>query len=92
MTHRITAIAPTSYQKRSLSFFNLNEKKNGNGSFTGTMDFYSEQDAKEYLITRAEMYYDDYEGQVTEHIEDIERCGILTIDAVTARIVEIEQD
>lgn len=92
MTHRITATAPTVYQKRSLSFFNLNEKANGNGSFTGTMDFESEDDAKEYLISRAEMYYDEYEGQVDEHFEDIQRYGSLTIDAVTARIEEIQEE
>jgi hypothetical protein len=90
MTHRIVATAPTVYQKQSLSKFNLNEKRNMNGSFIGTMDFYSEQDAKDYLINRAEMYYDDYEGQVDEHLDDIERRGSLTIDAVTASIVEIE--
>jgi hypothetical protein len=91
MTHRITATAPTVYQKRSLSFFNLNEKANGNGSFTGTMDFSSEEEAKEYLITRAEMYYNEYEGQVDEHIDDINNYGYLTIDAVTAKIEEIEE-
>ncbi|MFZ1786721.1 MAG: hypothetical protein WAT92_00355 [Saprospiraceae bacterium] len=92
MTHRITATAPTAYQYQSLCKFNLNNNKNGNGSFTGTMDFYSEQDAKDYLINRAEMYYDEYEGQVDEHIEDIEKYGVLTIDAATARIEEIDQD
>lgn len=92
MTHRITATAPTVYQKRSLSFFNLNEKENGNGSFKGTMDFASEEDAKNYLIDRAQMYYDEFEGQVDEHIEDIEKYGVLTIDAVTARIEEIEEE
>lgn len=92
MTHKITATAPTVYQKRSLSFFNLNEKANGNGSFTGTMDFNSEEAAKDYLISRAEMYYDEYEGQVDEHIEDIKKYGVLTIDAVTARIEEIEEE
>lgn len=61
MTHRIVATAPTVYQSRSLSHFNLNTKKNGNGSFTGTMDFYSEEDAKDFLVNRAELYYDDNE-------------------------------
>ncbi len=92
MSVKITATAPTVYQKRSLSFFNLNEVNNGNGSFTGTMNFASEEDAKDYLISRAEMYYDEYEGQVEEHIQDIEKYGVLTIDAVTARIEEIEDE
>ena len=91
-THRIIATAPTVYQSQSLSKFNLNNKKNGNGSITGIMDFYSEQEAKDYLIRRAEMYYDDYEGQIDKHLLDIERYGILTIDAATARIVEIEDE
>lgn len=90
MTHRIVATAPTAYQYQSLSKFNLNNKKNWNGSFTGTMDFYSEEDAKAYLEERAEMYYDEYEGQVDEHLEYIEKYGMLTIDAATAKIVEIE--
>jgi hypothetical protein len=90
MTHRIVAVAPTIYQKSSLSSFNLDERVNGNGSFTGTKDFASEEEAKEYLIKRAEMYYDEYEGQVEGHIEDIQKHGSLTLDAVTAKIVEIE--
>ena len=90
MTYRIVATAPTVYQKQSLSKFNLNEKRNMSGSFTGTLEFYTEEDAKAYLINRAEMYYDEYEGQLDEHISDIERRGSLTIDAVTASIIEIE--
>jgi hypothetical protein len=92
MTYRIVATAPTVYQKRSLSFFNLNEKAIGNGSFVGTMSFNSVQDAKNYLNLRAEMYYDEYEGQVNEYLEDIEKYGVLTIDAVTARIEEVEEE
>lgn len=91
-TYKIIATAPTVYQKRSLSHFNLNEKANGNGSFIGTMEFAYEEEAKEYLITRAEMYYDEYEGQVDEHLNDIKEYGVLTIDAVTARIEKIEKN
>ena len=90
MTHRIVATAPTSYQSRSLSHFNLNTKKNGNGSITGIMDFYSEEDAKDFLVNRAELYYEN-EEQLNEALDDIERCGILSLDTVTARIIELDQ-
>jgi hypothetical protein len=91
-THRIVAVAPTTYQSRSLSHFNLNNKKNFGGSITGTMDFIDEEEAKDYLRNRAHIYYDEYEGQVDEHLEAIESIGMLTIDAVTARIIEIDED
>lgn len=87
--YKITATAPTIYQHQSLSKFNLNVKSNGNGSYTGNMIFETEQEAKDYLINRAEMYYDDYEGQAEEHIADIQKHGSLTIDAVTAKIEEV---
>jgi len=86
MKYIIFAVAPTVYQLSSLSRFNLQENANGNGSYSGTMDFATEEAAKDYLSTRALMYYDDFEG----HLEGIERCGSLTIDAVTARIVKID--
>ena len=54
--------------------------------------FNSEEEAKEYLVKRAQMYYDEFEGQVDQHLQDIEKHGMLTIDAVTARIDEIEED
>ena len=92
MTHRITATAPTVYQIQSLSKFLLDVKKYMDGSFVGTKDFYSEADAKVYLIERAENYYDEFEGQVNEHLEDIEKYGQLRIDAVTAHIEEIEEE
>ncbi len=90
-TYRIVATAPTVYQSRSLSYFNLNTKKTFGGSFVGTMDFYSEDDAKDYLISRAEMYFDDSEKGLREALKDIE-VGYLTLDAVTAKIEEIEHD
>ena len=92
MTHRIICNIPTVYQYQSLLRFNLNIKANGNGSYTGTMEFYSKQDTKDYLRNRAEMYYDEFEGQVDEYIKDIEDYGILTIDAATARVEEIYEE
>ena len=89
---KVIAIAPTSYQIQSLRAFGMEVKKNGNGSFAGKQIFDSEEEAKKYLVTRAEMYYDDFEGQATEHLQGIESLGCLTIDAVTALIEEVEED
>jgi len=88
---KVTATAPTSYQYSSLTKFNLDkkEKENGNGSITGMRMFDTLLEAKQYLIDRAKNYYDEYEGQVDEHVEDIENYDCLTIDAVTARIEEV---
>ena len=71
---------------------NMNIKKHGNGSFTSEEVFNSEEEAKEYLVKRAQMYYDEFEGQVDEHLESIEKYGVLEIDAVTAHIEEIEEE
>jgi len=85
---KVTATAPTSYQYSSLTKFNLDKKENANGSITGDRIFDTKEEAKQYLIDRAKRYYDEYEGQVDEHLEDIENYDCLTIDAVTARIEE----
>lgn len=86
----ITATAPTAYQYSSLSSFNLDVQKNGNGSFTGTKEFDSKEDAKEYLKERADMYFDS-EAEINEAHEEIKK-GYLTLDAVTARIEEVEEE
>jgi hypothetical protein len=93
MSFQITATAPTTYQISSLSAFNLNNKKNGNGSHTGTLDCETEKEAKEYLKKRADMYNsEDPEGteeKLSEMYNSIDQYGMLTLDAVTARIEEI---
>jgi hypothetical protein len=90
---QITATAPTTYQYSSLSAFNLDNKKNGNGSHTGTLRFETEDKAKEYLKKRADMYNsEDPEGteeRLAEMYNDIDQHGFLTLDAVTARIEEL---
>lgn len=86
--YTVIATAPTGYQSSSLKHFNLPIKKHGDGSFSASETFATEQEAKEFLKQRAEIYYDEYEGQVDDHIEGIEKFGSLTIDAATARIVE----
>ena len=87
---KISATAPTAYQYNSLSRFGMKIKKNGNGSFSSEQLFDSEEEAKDYLVERAERYYGEYEGQVDEHLQEIKKYGMLTIDAVTARIDEVE--
>lgn len=87
-TFKVTATAPTVYQTSSLRRFGMKVNKLGNGSFNSFQIFDSEEEAKTYLVSRAEMYYDQFEGQVNEHLETIEKNGYLEIDAVTAKIEE----
>ena len=93
MSYKITATAPTTYQFNSLRAFNLDTKKNGNGSHTGELTFESKEVAEQYLIKRADIYNDqDPEGtkeRLAEMYNDIKHYGRLTLDAVTARIEEI---
>ena len=91
---RITATAPTAYQLQSLRHFGMEVKKNGNGSYTAHQDFDTEEEAKKYLLTRAEMYFDgnsdNDEQDLIEAFDSIEKHGVLTLDAATAGIEEIE--
>lgn len=86
---KITAKAPTSWQRSALGQFNMGIE-NLNGSFYSEKIFDSEKDAKGYLVGVATVYYDEFEGQVDDHLENIENYGMLTIDGVTARICEEE--
>lgn len=90
--YEVKAIAPTQYQRRALSRFNLNINEVGSGSFIGTAMFETIEDAKQFLRDRAELYYDEYPGQVDEHLDAIEGIDCLTIDTVTAHIEKIEID
>jgi hypothetical protein len=92
MTYTIKATAPTAYQVSSLSAFNIGVKKNGNGSYSGEQAFETKEAAEQYLIKRADIYNDqDPEGteeKLAEMHNDIKQYGLLTLDAVTARIEE----
>lgn len=90
-THVITATAPTVYQSRSLTSFGIGNKALGNGSYVGKMEFFSLEQAKKHLVDRANMYFDD-EKELENAIDDIEKYNCLTLDAVTARIDEIEEE
>ena len=89
---KITATAPTIYQLSSLRRFGMTVKEVGNGSFHSEEIFETEEEAKAYLVNRAEMYYDEFEGQVDEHLATIENNGYLEIDAVTASIDHVEEE
>ena len=86
---RITATAHTSYQYQSLANFGKPEKL-GNGSFRFQQDFESEEEAKQYLIERAEGYYDDNMTAFEKLEQEINNFGQVTLDAVTGYIEPIE--
>ncbi len=92
MEYKVVCNIPTAYQYTSLCKMNLNNRKRGNGSYVGEMEFIDEEEAKNFLIDRAEKYYDDDEIKLAEAISDIENYGMLHIDAATARIEKIDID
>jgi hypothetical protein len=84
--YTISAIAPTSYQYSSIRHFGLPIKQNPNGSYSIMQEYDEREEAKRVLRKAAHNYYDEYEGQVHDALESIEKFGTLTIDAVTATI------
>lgn len=86
----ITATAPTGYQLNSLAAFNLDGK-----GLTRTMEFDSQEEAATYLRNRARQYNDadpcGNDQRLEDMYADIEH-GCLTLDAVTARIEEVEEN
>jgi hypothetical protein len=91
---RISATAPTAYQLQSLHNFGMVVKEHGNGRYTATQDFNTEEEAKDYLTERAVRYFDgnsdNDEANLIEAIDRIEKHGSLRLDAVTASIEEVE--
>ena len=91
----IKATAPTSYQLNSLTAFGMGYKKNMGGSFSASMESDSKEEAKQYLRNRAEKYNDEdpcgTEERLTYMYSNIEH-GVLTLDAVTAYVEEVEAD
>ena len=85
---RITAIAPTAYQYQSCALFGHPEKL-GNGSFRFQQEFETEEEAKKYLIERAENYFDD-QTELDDAIQHINNNGSVTLDAVTGYIEDVE--
>lgn len=87
---RITATAPTTYQYQSLRHFGIPIKQHIGGSFSSEQYFDTEKDAKDYLISRAEMYFES-EKELNDAIENINKYKSLSLDAVTAHIVEVDE-
>ena len=89
---KISAVAPTVYQSQSLRAFGMKVKKSGNGSFWSEQIFETKEEAKAYLVERAERYFDgnsdNDEDNLVSALEDIKKYGSLRLDAVTASISE----
>ena len=95
MSYQIKAIAPTIYQLHSLRAFNIGSKAIGNGAYIGKIFFNTEEEAKDYLTSRADKYNDEdpegSESKLADMYADISN-GALTLDAVTAYINIIDEE
>lgn len=92
---KLRATAPTNYQYQSLTHFGL-PIQNYNGSLVAEKLFDTEEEAKQYLIERAEMYYDGNregdEKNLEDAIERINLYGSLRLDAADSIIEEEEEE
>jgi hypothetical protein len=88
---KITAKVPTVYQRTSLTHFGLPITKHGSGSFSICEEFETKEEAEQYLRQRAEMYIEN-ETELNEALEEIEKYGVLELDAATARIEEVDEE
>lgn len=90
--YQITAIAPTVYQLTALRRFHLDYTvKTMGGQFCSWSSFEDESDALCYLIDIAENYFEE-ELQLKEEMHNLYIYGYLTIDGVTARIEDCEDN
>jgi hypothetical protein len=89
MKVQISATAPTSYQTASLRQFGMGCKPNGNGSYSAAMAFDTMKEAKNYLTSRAEYYFESAK-ELKEAKRGIRLYGMLRLDAVSASIEKIE--
>jgi hypothetical protein len=85
----ISAIVPTVYQRNSLTHFGLPISKNPDGSFGICYSFKTKKEAKEYLINRAEIYFEN-EKDLNKAIKEIKKYNRLQLDAATANINKVE--
>lgn len=89
-TFKVIANAPTVHQYDSVRFFGSPEKTFG-GSYVFSKDFDSEQEAKDYLNSRIDRYWED--GGTEEECEKMRKqveSGYCDYDAVRAVINEVE--
>ena len=92
MKYQVKATAPTSYQLQSVRLFGSPIKSNMDGSHTFKSEFFdTEQEAKEYLIERAEMYFEN-DDQLQEAIDEINEYGSLDMDAASGGVYEVEEE
>ena len=92
MKYQVKATAPTTYQLQSVRLFGSPIKSNMDGSHTFTSEIFdTEQEAKDYLINRAEMYFEN-EDELQEAINDINKYGSLSMDAATGGVYEVEEE
>ena len=89
--YKIKAVAPTVYQLSSLRLFGMPIKSHPTGQHVGEMYFDTEEEAKDYLCRRAELYYNDF-LELSDAYNDIQNFNSLSLDAVTAEILEVEPD
>ena len=93
MKYQVKATAPTSYQLQSVRLFGSPIKSNMDGSHTFKSEIFdTEQEAKDYLIKRAEMYFDSDERELNEAINDINKYGSLSMDAASGGVYEVEEE
>ena len=89
--YKIKAVTSTVYQLSSLRLFGMPVKSYPTGQHVAEMYFDTEEEAKGYLSNRAILYFDN-EHDITKAITDIKTHGCLSLDAVTAEILEVEPD
>lgn len=86
----VRATAPTVYQRTSISYFGMPVIANRDGSFEASQEFNSEEEAKEFLKERAELYLDNDPEATDEKklkmLSEIEQFGCLRLDAANASI------
>jgi len=85
---KVIAIAPTSYQLKSVRNFGSEVTSLKNGSHVFEKFFETEKKAKEYLIVRAELYFEE-ESKLENAIEEIEKYGSVRLDAVKGSIEDV---
>jgi hypothetical protein len=81
----ITATAPTIYQRPILKHFGMPISEVGNGSFTASKEFTNEEEAKDYLTSIAQNYFETDE-ELQNAYEDINDYNSLRIDGIRATI------
>lgn len=92
MKYQVKATAPTSYQLQSVRLFGSPIKSNMDGSHTFKSEIFdTEQEAKDYLIQRAEMYFEN-EDDLQEAIDEINEYGSLSMDAASGGVYEVEEE